>query len=376
MSLFQRSVTSELASNAGVVFSTLVVVWLSVLLVRLLGDAAAGSIGADVVLGLATFSTITALPTVITVSVFIAVLTTVTRNYRESEMVVWFASGLSLANWARPVLRFAVPAVVMVAILTLVVAPWAYRQIGEYRARFEQRSDLSRVVAGQFGETTGGQRVFFVEPPINEGDEIGTVFVRELDAEGLRQSVVTSTGARVQVQENGDRFLVLDEGQRYDVVPGSSELRLVNFERYGVRLERRDDGDAELNARAAAESAVKARSTSQLLEDGDDRAYGELLWRVSLPLVVLNLALLGLPLGAVNPRLGRSGDLLIAGLIAMLYLNLVNLARGWVSAGTMPFALAVWPVHVLVALLTMWLLYQRLTVKGPPRKAYANTKRK
>lgn len=368
MSLFQRSVTSELASNAGVVFSTLVVVWLSVLLVRLLGDAAAGSIGADVVLGLATFSTITALPTVITVSVFIAVLTTVTRNYRESEMVVWFASGLSLANWARPVLRFAVPAVVMVAILTLVVAPWAYRQIGEYRARFEQRSDLSRVVAGQFGETTGGQRVFFVEPPTTEGDEIGTVFVREVDAEGQRQSVVTSSGARVQVQENGDRFLVLDEGQRYDVTPGSSELRLVNFERYGVRLERRDDGDAELNARAAAESAVKARSTGQLLEDGDDRAYGELLWRVSLPLVVLNLALLGLPLGAVNPRLGRSGDLLIAGLIAMLYLNLVNLARGWVSAGTVPFALAVWPVHVLVALLTVWLLYRRLTLRGPARK--------
>ena len=82
--------------------------WLSVLLVRLLGEAAGGNIGADVVLVLAALSTITALPTILAVSVFIAVLTTVTRNYRESEMVVWFASGLSLADWFKPVLRVAI----------------------------------------------------------------------------------------------------------------------------------------------------------------------------------------------------------------------------------------------------------------------------
>src|SRR3546814_10184195 len=58
-------------------------------------------------------------------SLFIAVLTTVTRNYRGSEMVVWFASGLSLADWLRPVLRVAVPVAGLVAVLTLVASPWA-----------------------------------------------------------------------------------------------------------------------------------------------------------------------------------------------------------------------------------------------------------
>ncbi|GAA5236405.1 LPS export ABC transporter permease LptF [Verticiella sediminum] len=365
MSLFQRSVVGELSSHAGVVFSTLVVVWLSVLLVRLLGDAAAGSIGADVVLGLAAFSTITALPTVITVAVFIAILTAVGRSYRESEMVVWFASGLSLASWVRPVLRFAVPAVVCVALLTLLVAPWAYRQIGEYRVRFEQRSDLSRVIVGQFGETSGGSRVFVAEAPEDPNDELGGVFVRELNEERGRISVVTSNGARVQVMDNGDRFLVLDQGQRYDVQPGSLETQLVHFERYGVRLERNDDTDAAAAARAEAESIVKARPTSLLLKDGDARAAGEMLWRLSLPLVVLNLALIALPLGAVNPRLGRSGDLLMAGLIAMLYLNVLNLLRSWVAAGNIPFVLGFIPLHVVVALFGLWLLRRKLVVRMP-----------
>src|SRR5690606_20884758 len=221
------------------------------------------------------FSTITALPTVIIVAVFIAVLTAVSRSYRESEMVVWFASGLSLANWVRPVMRFAVPAFVLVAVLTLVIAPWAYRQIGEYRVRFEQRSDISRVVVGQFGETSGGRRVFVAESPDDAEGELGSVFVRETDADSGMISIVTSSGARMQTQENGDRFLVLDKGQRYDVTPGNLETRLVHFEGYGVRLERSDDTDAQAAARAKAESIMKARPTSLLLQDGDDRAFGE-----------------------------------------------------------------------------------------------------
>lgn len=102
MSLFKRSAVSEILSHSGVVLSTLLIVWLSVLLVRLLGEAANGTIGPDVVLGLAAFSSITALPIILAVSLFIAVLTTVTRSFRESEMVVWFASGLSLKNWITP----------------------------------------------------------------------------------------------------------------------------------------------------------------------------------------------------------------------------------------------------------------------------------
>src|SRR5690554_2437056 len=119
MSLFKRSVFSEITSHAGVVFSTLLVVWLSVLLVRLLGQAATGDIGANVVFGLAAFSSITALPIILSVALFVSVLTTVTRNYRESEMVVWFASGLSLASWIRPVMSFAVPVALVVSALTL-----------------------------------------------------------------------------------------------------------------------------------------------------------------------------------------------------------------------------------------------------------------
>jgi len=363
MSLFKRSVVAEITSHAGVVLSTLIIVWLSVLLVRLLGEAAGGSIGADVVLGLAAFSSITALPVILSVSLFIAVLTTVTRTYRESEMVVWFASGLSLADWVRPVLRCAVPAALVIAVLTLAASPWAYRQIAEYRERYEQRSDLSKVAAGQFAEASDGERVFFAEDPVREGDELGSVFVRVTDPEWL--SVVTADSASIEVMKNGDRFLVLDKGHRIDLKPGSPELRLADFARYGVRLESSGKEDPLAAARAAAEQVIKARPTMQLFADNTDRARSQIMWRIALPLAALNLALLAIPLGAVNPRLGRSGDLLMAGLVALLYMNLINLSRGWISGGKLSFGVGVWAIHAVFAALTAYLLYRRLRVKAP-----------
>src|SRR5690606_27146312 len=83
------------------------------------------------------------------------------------------------------------------------------------------------------------------------------------------------------------------------------------------------------------------------------------------PLAALNLALLAIPLGAVNPRLGRSGDVLMAGLVALLYMNLINLSRGWISGGDLSFGVGVWAVHAAFAALTAFLLYRRLRVKAP-----------
>lgn len=350
-------------SHAGVVFSTLLVVWLSVLLVRLLGEAANGTIGANVVFGLATFSSITALPVILSVSLFIAVLTTVTRNFRESEMVVWFASGLSLKDWVGPVLRCAVPVAVVIAVLTLMASPWAYRQISEYRQRYEQRSDLSKVTAGQFIETEDGARVFFAEEPTRPGEEMGNVIARVIDPEWL--SVITAESARIQNEKNGDRFLVLSEGHRYDLKPGKPDFRMIDFERYGFRLESKASASSIDAVRQMAESEIKARPTAQLFTDDNDNARSQIMWRLALPLAALNLALLAIPLGAVNPRLGRSGDFLIAGLVGLLYMNLINLSRGWIGKGQLSFGVGVWLIHALFTALMMYMMWRKLRVKAP-----------
>ena len=259
-------------------------------------------------------------------------------------------------------LRVAIPVAIAVAGLTLFAAPWAYRQIGEYHQRFEQRSDLSKVTAGQFAESAGGDRVFFAEDPAQPTDELGNVFARETGPEWL--SVLSASSAHSETLPNGDRFLVLGAGHRYDLA-GHAGDPAGEFRKYGLRLESKAGGDPMAEARAAAERSSKARTTGQLMADNTDNSWSQVMWRVSLPLAALNLALLAIPLGAVNPRLGRSGDILIAGLVGLLYMNLMNLSRAWIANGKLSFGVGVWAIHGLVALLTFFLLMRRLRVKAP-----------
>lgn len=367
MSLFKRAVISEILSHAGVVLSTLLVVWLSVLLVRLLGEAASGNIGAEVVLSLAVFSSITALPVILTVSLFIAVLTTITRSYRESEMVVWFTSGLSLTAWVRPVLRCIVPIAVLMGLLTFYASPWAYRQLSEYRQRYELRSDLSKITVGQFIETDEGRRVFFTEPPQQSGEELGNVVARVIDDEGW-VNIITADSAHIETADNGDRFLVLNQGQRYDLLPGQKQLRLASFDKYGVRLESKDEQSSPENIRFQAEQSIKGRPTAQLFKDNTDRSWAQIMWRLAMPLALLNLSLLAIPLGAVNPRLGKSGDVLLAGLVGLLYMNLINLSRGWIASGSLAFGLGVWLIHGVFTIFMLLLFWHRLRIKAPKNR--------
>src|ERR1700739_3606988 len=123
--IFRRALARELGSTAGAVFTVLFCILFSVGLVRILGEAANGEIDGSAVASLLALSALTNLPVVLTLTAFVSVLMALSRAFRDSEMVVWFTAGKSLLAWIAPVVRFVLPIVVLIALLTLVVAPWA-----------------------------------------------------------------------------------------------------------------------------------------------------------------------------------------------------------------------------------------------------------
>lgn len=352
--LFAKSLRRELAATAGIVFSTLFSIMLTTQLVRLLGRASGGQVDPGAVLPLIAFGGLNYLPVVLVLTLFVSVLVTLSRAWKDSEMVVWFASGQSLLAWVRPVLRFSLPLVAVVGGVSLFVAPWANRQSGEYQQAFKQREDISQVAAGQFRESATANRVFFVEELDADGQRVRNVFVTQ--GRGDRYSVVVAASGQVEVAEDGQRYLVLEKGRRYDGSQLSPELRLTEFERYGLRLKPQPAGGALDSARQ--------RDTAELLADPTPRHLGELLWRLGLPISALVLALLAIPLSFVNPRAGRSINLAVALLLYVLYSNLLGLMQAWVAQERLPFALAAVSVHLGALAVVAWLFARRLR---PPR---------
>jgi lipopolysaccharide export system permease protein len=349
--VFSRSIVTELSSTAGAVFTVLFSIIFSVALVRILGQAAVGSVDSGAVFSMVALTALTTLPTVLALTLFIAVLMTVSRSYRDSEMVVWFASGLSLFDWIRPVLRFAAPIVLLIAALALLISPWAGQQLEESKQRFRQRDDVSRVAPGRFIESGGGKRVFFVESVDLHGGTARNLFVSHR-SQG-REGVIVAREGVIEVKRGGDRYLVLLHGRRYEGTPGQPQYRMLEFDRYAIRIDARAEAPlAELNARA--------KPTRDLLREPTPFNRAELLWRIGVPVVAMLLALLAIPLGYVNPRVGRSANLIIAVLVFLLYHNGMSIVQAWVQQQRLAFGIGVWITHALAAALVALMFARRV----------------
>jgi lipopolysaccharide export system permease protein len=349
--IFRRSITSELTSTASAVFTVLFSILFSVGLVRILGQAAGGRVDNEAVFQLLALTSLTWLPVVLTLTLFISVLMTLSRAYRDSEMVVWFASGQSLLAWIGPVLRFAWPIVVAVALLSMFVTPWSVSQIEDLRQSFSRRDDVSRVAPGRFIESGGTDRVFFVESVDFEGSQVRNVFV-SMRSQG-RDGVIVAAKGQIEVAPNGDRFLVLEQGRRYEGRPGSAEYRTIEFNRYSIRIESRPD-------RPLGERSARTKRVSELIAEPTPFAKAEVLWRIGIPVAALVVTLLAIPLSYTNPRVGRSFNLIIAVLAFAVYLNVLNTVQAWVQQDRISFGIGVWVVHAAVLLVIVGLFVRRV----------------
>ncbi|AZP11103.1 MULTISPECIES: LPS export ABC transporter permease LptF [Undibacterium] len=345
--IFQRALRRELFSAAGAVFTTLFTITITFMLIKILGQAAGGKVASADVITLIGYSSLTYLPVLLILTGFISVLLVVTRCYQDSEMVVWFASGLSLTQWIKPVLRFGLPFIVLTGLLSFVATPWANRQSSELREQYEKRGDIAKVSPGKFQESASSERIFFVEEVTGDLGKVRNVFINT--NKNGRSSVVVASEGKMEIDAHGDKFLVMSKGSRYDGLPSEPNFQMMEFEKYGILV-------AAQTKAAAGNKNAKSLSLSELLEDPNKFNRGELLWRISLPLMATILLLLAVPLGYVNPRVGRSANLIIALLLVAVYLNLLNIVQEAVVQEKLALNMAWWPMH-LAALTVVVLMF-------------------
>ena len=358
--IFERAARREFAQAAAGISVALLAILPSTQLIRLLTDAAGGRIAAEAVASLLGFAALNFMPILLSLTLFVSILLTLSRVFRDSEMVVWFSCGQPLTAWIRPVLRFALPIVLAIAVLAAFLSPWANYNTAEYKQQLSARSDVSQVAPGAFREAKRGKRVFFVESVAEDASQVGNVFVATVQ-EGKLGVVMSDTGY-LEVAPNGDKFVVLQKGRRYEVEPGTPAFKIMEFERYKVRTE---DGEA----RPSDRSPNRLPITELLLED-TNQARGELVWRIGMPVSAIILALLAIPLSYVNPRAGRSASMLIAILVYAIYSNMISVSQAWVAQGKLSFAIGVWAAHALMLVPLLLLFYRRMAVTMPwQRKA-------
>lgn len=332
--LFHSTVRKELARSFGASLVVLVTIVMTMTLIRTLSLASRGSVNPEEVMMVMGYTVLGYLPTILTLSLFIAIVGTLSRMYRDSEMVIWFSAGRGLSALVRPLFGFAWPVLLVTALLALVVWPWANQQTYELKDRYGRRGDLERVAPGQFQESASGRRVFFLDKDTPDNKSGKNIFISTIEKD--RETVTSARSGRVETVGD-DQFLLLSNGQRLENSLTGEGLRISEFELHGSRV--RDN-----SLMSADDSPAKTRSTLTLLRNPTPANRAELSWRLGLALAGINFVLLAVTVSSVNPRVGRSGNLVFALFAFVVYYNLLNLGQSWISrerAGLVTFLLLV-----------------------------------
>ena len=354
--LLDTSLRREMARNFGGSFTVLFSVVLTLMLIRILGQASEGQANPQDLFLLIGLASLSYLQFILGLALFIAVLMSFSRMHRDSEMVIWSGAGVAPLKFFGTTLRFSAPVILAIALLTLIAWPWANQQNAALRERFEQRSDLSRVAPGQFRQSASGQRVFFIGKGANAQGLARNIFIR--DKGNGKETITLAQSAKLQ-NHDGSRYLMLDSGHRYTHTPGQADYQITGFSQMGIRLSAiaapRSAASTLPEAARLANTPSREISTLTLAMSHIPAWLGELSWRLGVPISTVLLVFMAIPLSATNPRAGRALQLIMAILIYLTYLNFLNAAQGWIDQGKLSLGAALLILHgtaafVLIAL--------------------------
>ena len=357
--IFRRSLVRELTATTIGLFVVLLAILFTNLVMRLLGEAAGGAIAPEGFLTILGFSALFYLNILLAVALFLTVLLTLTRWYRDSEMIVWFTSGQALTAWLRPVLLFAAPFLVAIVLLSLFLSPWAEQRKLEYIRQLESKEEIALITPGLFREFPRANLVAFVEAVNPLTQTVRSVFLHT--SEDQQDVITVAARGKLVEMPNHDRFIVLENGRRYQGMPGTTDYRVIEFESLGRRIE-----PAEIRS---VPSSTKAMSTPTLLVADGRPERGELFWRISVPIFALLLTLLAIPLAHVNPRIGRSFNLLAAAFLYLVYSNCLNIVQSLIVQGRLQLWAGLILPHAIALLIVIVLFRHQLSVSGLFRRA-------
>jgi lipopolysaccharide export system permease protein len=344
--LFHSSLRKELSRSFSATLVVLATIVMTMMLIRTLGLAAKGSVNPSDVLLVMAYTVLGYMPTILSLSLFVAIVGTLSRMYAESEMVIWFSSGRGLVDFVKPLFRFAWPVLVLVGLLAVFGWPWANSQTQGMRDQYERRGDLERITPGEFRESAGRNRVFFIDKDTPDGATATNVFISSIERD--KQLITSARSGRIDTMGEA-RYLMLSNGQRLErpLVPGP--LKISEFGTYGARI-------GSDTAASLQDTPARSRPTAALLAEPTPVNRGELGWRLGMLLAGVNFVLLALTLTSVNPRVGRSGNLMLAFFAFVVYLNMINLGQSWVSSGRIGMAGYLIALHGgVLAMTSLWL---------------------
>ena len=215
------------------------------------------------------FKMIRDVPLILSLSLFLAIILSVSKLYKNSEAIVINSLGLGDKHLMVFIQPIAITIFVFILFLTTVAVPWSKQQRSMIMDRTENASEFSFIKQGEFQEFKDGEIVFYASK-VEDGDQGSNQAMEEIFIYALAGGEPVITLAK-QAQKYTDSttssvYLRLKDGTRYHGFPGESNKKILNFDLYDLQII-----DGEVQKSNSSYSKVEGQGTLDLLRSDGDR---------------------------------------------------------------------------------------------------------
>jgi len=358
-----RYLSRELLQTTFAVTLVLMVVIMSGRFIKYLAEAAAGKFDPAVLLAIMYYRLPGFLELIVPLGFMVAILMAYGRMYAEQEMTVLSSCGLSHKRLLAYTFVPASIVALIVGLCSLWLGPLGLQKAEQIIEQQKNRNELELIKPGRFQISRSGKLVSYVESQstqtISESQEntqqpqpsqnqqstrpkeqLDSVFVATMGVVKGDDLVTmrAESAERIDHPEFKQRYLQLNKGTRYQGQPGQANFRVTEFDSFAQHLPEADDV-------VLSSKKINLLSTAELVGMQDPEAQAALQWRISTPILILIITILGVTMSYTTPRRGRYVMLFPAILFYLIYLVILNAVRGAVEEQSVSPTLGLWSVH-------------------------------
>jgi LPS export ABC transporter permease LptG/LPS export ABC transporter permease LptF len=294
----------------------------------------------------------------IPMSVLVGILLGLSRLAADSEVVAIRASGLGVTYFVRVASIIAVSGALLGLVNSLYIAPRANQAI----------LDMEQSLAASQASYQIQPRVFYEEfrnhvlyvQDVRGGTGAANwrqVFMADV-SDPAAPRVITAASATVVNDSSFELLMRLRDGAQH-TVDSPQQYTISTFASTDLPLGLNPQSDVHLGRMDTAVYAVPTRLLLQRIHGPEGRRMLiELNSRFSYPAACLVLMLIGVPLGVMSRRGGKSSGFVYTLLLVLLYYVLSYTGVSLARQGKLPVFVGVWLANILFAAAGTFLLWQ------------------
>lgn len=286
---------------------------------------------------------------ILPLTLFLGLFITLSRLHSESEIVVMHACGLGKIVLIRVALVLSIITAFFAALNVIWISPWSYRHQAKILLEVKANPSITSLLSGQFQSSRHGNYVLFLG--IVKEKKCKNIFFAQLKLNNKSPSyILIANKAHIFRREDGSQIITLYKGTKYEGSALPQRFRITQFSKYQAIINHQL---VSINNNDAEQFSIKT-----LWKTSSPEACAELHWRLTVVVSIVIMAIMVVPLSAVNPRQGRMLSIIPAMMLYLIFFLLQTSLRSNGSKGKLDPMSWMWfsnGVYLLIAiLLNMW----------------------